>query len=600
MCLAAPPVANDMAYNYDLRPVSTKSQLLTYIGIEEEWFDMACNFDVAAYDRMQNDRADSEVIDLAAGSFWRHEIPKRNPARGRRVVWEAGPPFRDAYKGLARRLSRFLETAIPGFPHEQCFGYVRGRNIRDNAKMHLGAALLLKADIKDFFPSIQLQRVEGLFTGLGLETGTASELARFLTIGGQLPLGLATSPVIANAICYGLDVDLSNLAKVTGSTYSRYADDLTYSSGGALPDILSVSEVVARHGFSLAMEKTRVSKLGQNHYVTGLSVSDSRAPHAPRSMKRSLRQELFFAKKFGLEDHIKSLGITGSTEIQRYVNHLDGRVKYVAFHEPHKAAGLVTQWRAILEEDGSEPSFEPKNQNQAEFSFFVDETEFVWQEKRYLALGLSATQQQDRINSVTERILKDYLANPFSDGDIEAVTKNGMHFYDAPEDLKSTYVRALQTLPFQGYIVFGEQTGDFEGDYTRLLAHVIKRRLMAAESKAALMCFEQSDKVSKNAIEAVVRDAWGQLARANNRRPKYVNVEMVDKSNFGVGVPDFLLGVFRKYISSDPNASPPPRHQNMFEGLRDKIRVIVNADTAEEFTRRQQFDNSSIGRDREG
>tara|TARA_R110002124_G_C8740869_1_gene497378 strand:+ start:211 stop:651 length:441 start_codon:yes stop_codon:yes gene_type:complete len=121
-----------------------------------------------------------------------------------------------------------------------------------------------------------------------------------------------------------------------------------------------------------------------------------------------------------------------------------------------------------------------------------------------------------------------------------------------------------------------------------------KKRLMAAESKSAKLYFEQSSKVSKTAIEAVVREGWEELYKANNRRPRNVGVEVVDKSWYGIAVPDFLLGVFRKYILSDPSASPPQRQQNMFEGLRDKIRVIVNADTGEEFTRRNPFDNSSL------
>lgn len=583
-----------MAHDYDLRLISTKAQLLTYIGVEEGRFDVACGFDVAAYDQALCQETESEIGIYHHLPFTRHEIPKRNPARGKRVVWEAERYLNNTYKGLARRLTRFLETAIPGFPHPQCFGYVRGLNIRDNAGRHVGATLLLKADIKDFFPSINKSRVEKLFVDLRVNSEVATQLTSFLTIDGKLPLGLPTSPIIANAICHGMDGDLSKLATNSDSTYSRYADDISFSTNATLPKAEAISVIVARYGFELAKEKTRVSKRGQNHYVTGLSISDPRAPHAPRSMKRNLRQELYFAKTFGLDDHIRSLGITEGDEIQRYINHLDGSVRYVAFHEPTKARDLLLQWYAILEESGSSPSFEPKNQHEAQFCFFVDETEFEWNDKKYLALCLSATQQQDVINTTTERILKDYLANPFSDGDREAMSQHGMHFYHATEDLKSLYFRALQKLPFQGYIVFGEQSGAYEADYTKLLAKIIKRRLMAAESKAAFLCFEQNSKVSKNAIEEVVRRSWEELDRTNNRRPKCATVEMVDKSYYGVGIPDFLLGVFRKYVSGVPAASPPLRQHNMFEGLRDKIRVIVNADTGEEFTRRHPFVNSSI------
>ena len=550
-----------MTYNYDLGLVSTKAQLLTYIGIEEECFDRACNFDVEEYDQAFRQDANGETVASIRHPFQRHAIPKQNPLKGRRVVWEAEPTLNDIYKGLARRLTRFLETAIQGFPHHRCFGYVRGRNIRHNAELHLGATLLLKTDIKNFFPSITRQRVELHFAGLGARRDTAKVLSRFLTINGRLPLGLPTSPIIANAICHELDVELCGMAMDIASTYSRYADDLTFSSDGALPDVSDVSAIVERHGFELAADKTRVTKRGQNHYVTGLSISDAQAPHAPRSMKRSLRQELHYAKEFGLRGHIGALGITEDGKVQRYINHLDGRVKYVAFHEPNMAAALVSKWQAILDESGAEVSYMPKNHDRAAFHFFVDETEFDWREKRYLALGISASQQQDTIDAATRRVLEDYCANPFSDGDLEAIKRNGMHFNHATEDLRARYVCALRTLPFQGYIVFGEQTGDFEADYTRLLAHVIKRRLMASESKFALLCFEQSSKVAHAAIEAVVLDAWHELRASNNRRPKSVGVKIVDKSYPGVGVPDFLLGVFRRFISSNPTASPPQRYQ---------------------------------------
>lgn len=589
-----------MAHDYDLRLISTKAQLLTYIGAEEVLFDEACGFDITSYEQWLCQDTGSKIVIDHFYPFTRHEIPKRNPARGKRVVWEAERELNNTYKGLARRLTRFLQIAILGFPHPQSFGYVRGRNIRDNADQHVGATLLLKVDIKDFFPSISKARVEKLFVDLEVNSEVATLLASFLTINGKLPLGLPTSPIIANAICHGMDGDLSKLATSSGSTYSRYADDISFSTNTTLPKTEVISAIAARHGFELAKDKTRISKRGQNHYVTGLSISDPRSPHAPRAMKRNLRQELYFAEKFGLGDHIRSLGITEGDEIQRYINHLDGSVRYVAFHEPAKARDWFVQWYTILEKSGSSPSFEPKNQHEAQFCFFVDETDFEFEGKKYLALCLSATQQQDVINTTTERIVKSYLANPFSDGDPEKIKRHGMHFSDACEDLRTEYARALQTLPFQGYIVFGELHGKYEANYTRLLAHIIKRRLLAAESKAALFCFEGTDKVSENAIKKIVLESWDELVRTNNRHPKCVTVKIVDKTFYGVGVPDFLLGVFRRYIYSDPTASPPQRQRNMFEGLRDKIRVIVNADTGEEFTRRHPFENSSIGSHREG
>ena len=63
VCPAVPPKVSVMVYNYDLRPVTTKSQLLTYIGIEEVWFDMACNFNVDAYNQSLQEVIDEETTD---------------------------------------------------------------------------------------------------------------------------------------------------------------------------------------------------------------------------------------------------------------------------------------------------------------------------------------------------------------------------------------------------------------------------------------------------------------------------------------------------------------------------------------------------------
>ena len=149
-----------------------------------------------------------------------------------------------------------------------------------------------------------MARVELALEAAGLQPAVTNALGRFLTIEGTLPLGLNASPMIANLVATPLDHDLNALAKEWGLTYTRYADDITLSGDGELPTREIIETVLKRHFFRLNKSKFRTSKLGQKHYVTGLSVADKAAPHAPRAMKHKLRQELYYIEKFGFLEHL--------------------------------------------------------------------------------------------------------------------------------------------------------------------------------------------------------------------------------------------------------------------------------------------------------
>lgn len=228
------------------------------------------------------------------------------------------------------------------------------------------------------------------------------------------------------------------------------------------------------------------------------------------------------------------------------------------------------------------------------FQFYVDETEFTLDGVNYLALGMSASQHQDHLNDTTKNLWENYFANPWSDGDRDQIFAKGMHFTDTTEDLRRAYLSALQPLPFNGYIVFGKLTLDYQETYLTLLNFILRRRLMAAESQAAYFHFEQTSKVSKDALIKTVDAVWKELRHENNRRPDYVITEIVDKKYFGIAVPDFMLAVFRRYLTANPSEKDYRRRANMFEMLRDKVRLIVNADTGEEFGRRNPLVNPDI------
>lgn len=578
-----------MAFTYDLTQIANREQLLTFLGIEANAFDQVLAFDTKDYERAA--RSDNLEAYLAS-PFHQHKIPKKNPKDlldRHRTVWEAASIFDRQYKSAARRLEAFFTFRAPGFPHENAYGYVRGRNIRQNASRHLGQSNILKCDIQNFFGSISTTTVASLFEHYGVNAKVADLFSRYLTIGGALPLGLATSPIITNVLCLEMDRDLTAIAGDIGAVYTRYADDLTFSSNDALPDIAWIREIIGDYGFALAEAKTRHTKVGQAHYVTGLSVSDPAAPHAPRKLKKRLRQELHYAGKFGLHEHFTHLGIESSKQ-QYAINSLDGMVKYVAHHEPDQASHLHATWAKVLKDNEAKPSFKPKNRHQAAIYTFVDETELEWDGETYLGLALCVTQHAETIANSAAVTLADHLADPLADGDRDMIKKNGLHYSDATEDLRKTFVSSLQRMPFTGYAAIARLSDEetYSETYLRLVKALIRRRLIACDGLIAFFQFEETDKVSESAIKNVVDAAFHKLEAEDNRRPFMHRVSTVSKQNICVALPDFLLGTLRRFLimKRPKNPAIPERPEIMFERLRDKLVILIDLDSGEEFSRR--------------
>lgn len=575
----------EMVRQYDLRRLRTRQDFIRFLGLTDEVLEQILAFEPLTDSPDATPNAELNSIP----AFLKHKIPKRNRARGHRVAWE--PIYAKlAYKRLARIFGKFFEYGFSAFPHPAAFGYLGGRNIRENAHLHCGHRNLLVVDIEDFFGSIKRERLETLFLSLGLTAEVAALFSRFVTIDGAVAAGLPTSPVLSNAVFHPIDQALQAMAADIGAVYSRYSDDLSFSSNEVLPDIADIHAILAHGGFRLAAEKTRRSKIGQAHFVTGLSVSDLSQPHVARKKKQRLRQELHYADKFGLRDHLMRIGAKNASEVQEQINRIDGMVKFVAFHEPALSGLLKPRWTKILSDAGLRPSFEPRRQSRAAFHVCIDEAEFRSPNGQILALGISASQHYGQVERKAADILEDALGDLCEAGDVEALEKKGLHFADATQDLRLCFVKALQSLPFEGYVVMGtlDRPEYYEATYLRLLGAVIRRRLMAAESELAIFIVERNDKVAENKIRDLIASALETLRIENNRRPKGAAVNFVSKPHLGVSVPDFLLGVLGCYLRSSaraPNESEP-RDRLLFERIRDKYRLILDADNWTEYSRR--------------
>ncbi|MEI6572710.1 MAG: reverse transcriptase domain-containing protein [Alphaproteobacteria bacterium] len=152
------------------------------------------------------------------------------------------------------------------------FGFSKGGSIQNNASYHLQSRHLLNVDIKSFFNSVSKRQVTKVFLDLGYSEEASSTLAKLCTLDNCLPQGAPTSPCLANLVMIEADNEIQYLSSRLGIKYSRYADDLTFSSAQYIGlDFLNhVSLIIEKYGFALNTKKTRFAGTGSRMEVTGL------------------------------------------------------------------------------------------------------------------------------------------------------------------------------------------------------------------------------------------------------------------------------------------------------------------------------------------
>ena len=133
-------------------------------------------------------------------------------------------------KILQQKLNQVLQTVYSSKP--SVHGFATGKSVKSNAEQHVGKKWVFNLDLEDFFPSINFGRVRGMFMGKPycLPQKVATVLAHLCCYQGRIAQGAPTSPVVSNMICAQMDSQLQRLAMANRCTYTRYADDMTFSN----------------------------------------------------------------------------------------------------------------------------------------------------------------------------------------------------------------------------------------------------------------------------------------------------------------------------------------------------------------------------------
>lgn len=215
-------------------------------------------------------------------------------------------------KILQKKLNQVLQAVYK--PKKCVHGFVKGRSIRTNALRHKKQKYVFNFDLKDFFPSINFGRVRGMFKSKPYDIGTnaATILAQICCFENQLPQGAPTSPIIANMICGRLDSQLQKVARENRCYYTRFADDITFSTSlSEFPSLIAfqksddweigdtLKSIVHRNGFEVQQNKVRLQNNYHRQVVTGITVNEF--PNVSRTFVRQIRAMLYDWDKNGYE-----------------------------------------------------------------------------------------------------------------------------------------------------------------------------------------------------------------------------------------------------------------------------------------------------------
>lgn len=226
-------------------------------------------------------------------------IPKRRG--GKREISIPRDPLRWIQRSI-------LQVFTHLFPRHDCaHGFERGRSTVTNALPHVGRSFVFCIDLKDFFPSITRNRVFGMLRSFPFEASerTARHLANLTTHLGRLPQGAPTSPIISNLLCRRFDSRMFKWARSNGYRYTRYADDLAFSTNRPdVPDkdIRTIKKIIRSEGFEPHPEKESLMPSHGRQMVTGLIVNEKL--NVPREYHRGLRALLRNVIKFGWQSQV--------------------------------------------------------------------------------------------------------------------------------------------------------------------------------------------------------------------------------------------------------------------------------------------------------
>ena len=265
------------------------------------------------------------AISVRLAAYKEFEIPKKN-GETRKILAPSGE-----LKQLMSVLNFILNAIYT--PTDSAMGFVCERSVLTNANHHLNQNYVLNLDLSDFFPSISSHKVESSLVAEGVSPLVASLISTICTFPRReedhyvqtLPQGAPTSPVLSNICCRSLDKQLTGLADRFHLNYTRYADDITFSSNHNVYQAdgefwQELKRIIAAHNFILNEKKTRLQKRGSRQEVTGVTVGVK--ANVSRTYIKNLRAMIHNLASIPLTNHFLNV-VRGKLNYLRMIKGAD-------------------------------------------------------------------------------------------------------------------------------------------------------------------------------------------------------------------------------------------------------------------------------------
>ncbi|BBD63532.1 RNA-dependent DNA polymerase (plasmid) [Nostoc sp. HK-01] len=291
---------------------------------------------------------------------------------------------------IQKKISK--EILQPVYQPKPCVhGFTAKKSIVTNAKAHTKKKYVLNLDIQDFFTSIKFERVRKMFMAQPYNANdeVANLLAQICCYEDQLPQGAPTSPIVSNMVCAKMDGQLLDIARQYKATYTRYADDITFSTNlEEFPEALGyvvnegsirrffvgheLQEIFNSNNFEVNERKVRLQTQNCRQEVTGLTVNHF--PNVNRQFVRQIRAMLYAWQKFGINnaasEYISKYGRYGEfykiilnyksgVEAKRFHHVLRGKIEFLGLvrgkNDPIYKKYLAQYKRLLYEEIAQEP-----------------------------------------------------------------------------------------------------------------------------------------------------------------------------------------------------------------------------------------------------
>jgi len=298
----------------------------------------------------------------------------RKRSGGRRFIHIPSPKLMHTQ----RWISEYILKDLPVHPASHAFR--KGSSIQKCALRHCGAKWLIKIDIADFFSSVSEIQVYRIFRSLNYQPLVAFELARLCTVGtsgvgprlkfpqwrvkafneaiplyhqtllGYLPQGAPTSPFLANLVMKHCDKSLHALAQKNGLVYTRYSDDLSFSTrdksfgrSRAKNFVFEAYKIISQSGFRPQYRKTTIVPPGGKKIILGLNV-ESEFPKLAKGTRDTIRQHLYFLEKVGPVQHAFNRKFDSVWGLK---SHIRGLIDYANMVEPDFAKVSLEKFKSI-------------------------------------------------------------------------------------------------------------------------------------------------------------------------------------------------------------------------------------------------------------